>query len=227
MTFNAGTSSQFALIKYGSSGMIDWLHVADVQGSTDASTAGKVHYMNDNIWVGGHIGRNVNLFGKDFNNLDTTNFYLASLETDGNLIADFHDGGRGNVRCFGFAMNENTIIVPLWASGDVMLDGKDYPTQDYDIILAQINVENLVAVRDPDKTSSSILFSPNPVKHIMNIHIPPTSYRYVQVVDLAGNILMTSSPLSSLDASGLSPGIYYLRFRYDNYETVRSFVKVD
>jgi type IX secretion system substrate protein len=224
--YDAKGTGLFFIIKYMSSGDIDWVHVADTQNGSDYSGGGIIKYVDDRLWVGGSIGREMQFLGKDFSDLDTTNFYIAIMDDDGNLISDFYDGGAGYAFCGTLEIIGEKILCALFANGDVVLNGVPYSTRDYDIIVAQIDFSDVISSVDSRQVENQPIIFPNPVKDILNIEMTLDAFKEIQVLDNMGRTLIISPVRSQIDVSSLIAGNYYVRFVAEGRTFVLPFLIV-
>jgi len=210
--YDAEETGLFFVIKYNTSGIIDWLDVAEINGSPDYSVGATISYVNNRIWLGGGIGGGMKFLGMEFDDLDTTNLYIAVLDKGGNLMGDFRDGGMGSAVCSGIDVQGETILCSLWANGDIELNGTSYTTRDNDIIVAQIDFGYVISSVKSKQVESRPNIFPNPASNILYVENTGGAFEEVHVIDAMGRTVIKSRLESQIDVSNLIPGNYYVRF---------------
>jgi len=224
--YDAEGTGQFFVMKYNNSGSIDWLHVADVNGSTNYSAGGTISYVDDRIWLGGGIGRGMKFLGKEFTDLDTTNLYIAILDKDGNLTADFHDGGAGYAACSDIDVQGETIIYSIWTRGDLELNGTSYITRENDIVVAQMDFGDVISSVEVRQLESLPNIFPNPANDILFIEAESDAFTGMHVIDALGRTIIKSPVVPQIDVSKLMPGSYFVRFIANDREVVLPLIIV-
>jgi hypothetical protein len=228
MTFSGASNTQFAMVNYDINGDISWLNIAEMNASDDRTLASEIVFHNGNYWLCGSIGSGIGLFGKTFEDIDTSTFYFAVINPEGNLIADFYEPSPGESQCWGMTLEGNKVIAPLWVNGEITINGSTYDTDDYDIILSKIDFENTVAVKELNKEVLVLNIFPNPVKDILHLQHSKNDFTSLQVIDNQGNVVLNYSQLKDdqIQLTHLPAGKYYLRMMNDRNIIVKAFVKI-
>jgi len=75
-----------------------------------------------------------------------------------------------------------------------------------------------------EKDELEVSIYPNPVQNVLNIQLNTTEDVEIQVVNMAGQLMFTSTQLS-VDVSSLSQGVYFVKIVNNGQATMKKFIK--
>ncbi len=220
------------IAKYNSTGSVQWAKSIGGQGN-DVANSVALNAMG-NPYLSGYFTSPAILFGTTNLINDDTNYYrdifLAKFDPNGNAIWAKRAGGSSDDQANSVAANAagDVLVTGSFHSPTIAFDGSiltnaDNTTDSRDIFLAKL--VSLAGIKELNETSDFLIF-PNPATE--NISLVMAGKSTIEILNSEGQvikILKTEDNTTTVDVSGLSRGMYFVKIITEKGIGVKKFVK--
>jgi hypothetical protein len=157
--------------------------------------------------------------GQDF---DNGSFYVATVSLDGNAV-NLVPNAQFRIQCDASVNNDQVYVDAVTITG--VNDGQNSALSGVAVVRSSQEGQSAeVAANIRQFTSEELFIYPNPtasVVHFANL----SEFSQIEVVNLSGQVLMSSIAVSEIDVSELRTGLYFIKVRDDEEEQVFKLMK--
>lgn len=121
ITLNAGSSTDFFVAKFNSSGSVLWVKSGNGSGN-DVVTA--IATDNNYVYAGGYFTSNLTIPSSgSVNNNGAEDMLVLKYDVSGNIIWVEGEGGVGNDRCTGITVNQSDVYICGYSTNGIDYEG--------------------------------------------------------------------------------------------------------